>query len=216
MKYEAVVFDLDGTLLDSIDDIRDSVNRSMRRLRLPEITREQAYQRVGNGSARLLELCLPGGRSFPGFDGVVADYTAWYADHCLVSTRPFIGLTEVLEALVSRGVRCAVVSNKPEDAADRICRRFFPGLLECTVGAGDGAPLKPAPDTTLAALARLGVPPERACYVGDTQVDVMTAKNAGMDMVAVLWGFRSRAQLLDAGAVVLADTPERLLGALAD
>lgn len=211
MKYEAVIFDLDGTLLDSIDDIRDSVNHTMTALGLPEISREQALARVGNGSGRLIELCVPGGRDGALLEPALSEYSRWYAAHCLIKTKPYDGILELLAALGERGVKCAIVSNKPDEAVRSIAERFFSGLVLSAVGERPGVRRKPAPDTILKAALELGAAPEKCVYVGDTEVDIMSARNAGMDCVTVLWGFRSREELIDAGAAVFAETPGELL-----
>lgn len=214
MKYENVIFDLDGTLLDTLADIADSVNHTMTAFGLPELNESEVRAHVGNGSARLIELCLPGGRENPEFGAALAHYSAWYEDHCRIKTRPYPGITELLRRLNAAGVRCAVVSNKPDAAVQELDRLFFRGLTRAAVGERPGIRRKPAPDSLLAVMESLGASPAETVYVGDSEVDIITAGNAGVDCVSVLWGFRDRGELEERGASVLVSDAEELWSAL--
>lgn len=211
MKYKTVIFDLDGTLLNTLDDIADSVNHTMRKLGLPEASLAEVRARVGNGSARLIELCVPGGRDGALFGTALADYSAWYDAHCRIKTRPYPGVPELVEALGRDGTDCAVVSNKPDTAVRELNRVFFRGLMKTAVGERDGVRRKPAPDSVLRAMEELGAEKSSTVYIGDSEVDVMTAKNAGVDCITVLWGFRDKDELAAHGATRFASDADELL-----
>lgn len=211
MKYDAVLWDMDGTLLDTLEDLQNSVNDVLRRNRLPERTREQICDAVGNGAARLLERSVPGGRTRPDFDTLMAQFHECYARQCGQTTRIYSGLLPVLQALRAQGAKMAVVSNKPDYGVQALSQQFFPGLLDAAVGERAGVRRKPAPDMVLLAAAQLGVSPERCVYIGDSEVDLATAQNAQMRCISAAWGFRSREFLLQNGAQLLADTPQALL-----
>ena len=211
MNYQAVLFDMDGTLLDTLDDLRGAVNAIMRQFGVPEHSREDVRRFVGNGVNRLLELALPGGLSYPRFDDAVAAYRAYYAAHSLEKTKPYEGVPELVRVLTGAGIRCAVVSNKPDVSTKKLAKIFFPEL-SAAIGENEAAGIrrKPAPDMVFAAVRELGADPERCVYVGDSEVDLETGRQAGMDVIAVLWGFRDEEDLRKAGAVRFARTPEEL------
>ena len=200
MKYNAAVFDMDGTILDTLEDLRDSVNASLRWAGFPERTTEEVRAFVGNGAARLIERAVPPGTDAAVTRRVLDYYRPYYGEHAQIKTGPYPGMTEALAALKAGGVRLAVVSNKPDPTAKQLAAHYFPGLFEVTVGAVDGRAVKPAPDALLEAMAVLGVGPEETVYVGDSDVDIETAKNAGMPCISVAWGFRSEAFLRAHGA----------------
>ena len=211
MAYKAVLFDMDGTLLDTLDDLWNAVNATMRLFGYPERTRDEVRQFVGNGVTRLLELALPGGASDPRFDEAVAAYRAYYAAHSEEKTGPYPGVEALVKRLTEEGIACAVVSNKPDVTTKLLSRRFFP---EIAVAAGEneaaGIRRKPAPDMVFAAVRQLGASLSDCVYVGDSEVDLYTARAAGMDVISVLWGFRDREQLEREGAERFARTPEEL------
>ncbi|MEG1633220.1 MAG: HAD family hydrolase [Oscillospiraceae bacterium] len=214
MSCDTVVFDLDGTLLDTLDDLCDSLNHVLLTHALPAQTRDEVMSHVGNGSARLVELSLQNGREHPLFDEVLRDYGAWYAAHCRLRTAPYPGISALLRRLSAEGIRCAVVSNKPDGAVKSLCADFFPGLLSAAIGERPGIKRKPAPDTLLSAMAELKALPSRTVYVGDSEVDIATAKNAGVRCVSVLWGFRTARQLTAAGATAAASDTHELYSLL--
>ncbi len=213
MSYQAVLFDMDGTLLDTLDDLWGAVNATMRRFGVPEHSREDVRRFVGNGVNRLLELALPGGLSDPHFDEAVAAYRAYYAAHSLEKTKPYAGVPELVRNLTEAGVVCAVVSNKPDISTKKLASIFFPEIA-AAIGEDEAAGIrrKPAPDMVLAAVRELGADPSRCVYVGDSEVDLETGRRAGMDVISVLWGFRDEELLREAGAERFARTPEELFG----
>lgn len=211
MRYDAVVFDLDGTLLDTLEDLRSSVNHALRLHGFPERSLEEIRCFVGNGVRNLMRLAVPGGEEEPAFEAVFADFKAHYADHWCEVTRPYDGIAELVEELACRNVALAVVSNKSDAEVKKLCEVFFGGRMASALGERPGVARKPAPDSVFHTLEALGVPAERAMYVGDTEVDIRTARNAGVDCVAVSWGFRSRKELREAGAVEIIDRPSELL-----
>ncbi|NCC69890.1 MAG: HAD family hydrolase, partial [Clostridia bacterium] len=200
MKYRFIIFDLDGTLLYTLDDIRDSLNHTLRRFGLPEKAMDEVRGSLGNGSARLVELCVPGGRKNPDFEAVFAEYSAWYAGHALCKTRPYPGILELLEQLFSSGAKTAIVSNKPDASVKYLDAHFFSGLTAAAIGEKPGTRRKPAPDSVFEAMAALGAAREDTVYVGDSEVDIATAQKAGIDCISVAWGFRSTTELEAAGA----------------
>ncbi len=209
MKYKAVLFDLDGTLLDTLGDIGGTLNHVLQENNYPPRTMAEYRKLVGNGALRLTRDALPEGTPEDEVQRVFREYRDYYRDHPCTVTVPYEGASELLEKLRCSGVSVAVVSNKPEVTAKKIIGRFFPGVL--TVGDDGVHPRKPAPDNVYRALEELGVAPEEALYVGDTEVDAATAKNAGMDAAIVGWGYRDRDFLLAHGAKEVLDTPDRLL-----
>lgn len=212
MQHRAVLFDMDGTLLDTLADLRDGVNCILGRHGYPLRTTEEIRLFVGNGARELIRLALPQGTPEETAEAVLEEYRTWYRDNSCVKTAPYPGVPELLEQLRKAGVLMAVVSNKPHAVTVQLARQFFPGLP--AFGQRDGVPQKPAPDMVFHAMETLGVRQEETVYVGDSEVDVATARNAGLDLAAVSWGFRSREVLTAAGAQHIADTPEQLLGLL--
>lgn len=209
-KYEAVLFDLDGTLLDTLEDLRDAVNYVMRQYHFPEHSLEEIRKAVGNGIRKLIERCVPEGTPTDTLDAVFADFKVYYEANCKNKTKPYDGMKELIEKLKEDGYKLAVVSNKNHEAVQKIIPYYFGNLFDISVGAMDTMPKKPAPDTTFYALEQVGVAKEKTIYIGDSQVDVETAKNAGLDGIFVTWGFRSREELAKAGAQNFADTTEQL------
>lgn len=211
MRYDAAIFDLDGTLLDTIDDLKNSINHALSVCGYPPRTRAEVLAFVGNGVPRLVELAVPPGTPADRRQAVLDAMNAHYAAHCAQLTRPYPGVTDVLRTLRAAGVRVAVVSNKPDYGVQELCARYFPGLLDSAVGMREGIRKKPYPDAVEAALAAFGVPPERAVYIGDSEVDVQTAKNAHTALISVDWGFRTHAQLVEAGAEHIVSDADALL-----
>jgi phosphoglycolate phosphatase len=214
MKYDTVIFDLDGTLLDTLADIRESLNHTLGLFGLPAKTAEEVRAALGNGSARLVELCVPGGRVYPEFEAVLAAYSEWYPSHARIRTRPYPGIVPLLEKLAASGIRTAIVSNKPDAAVKDLDIAFFTGLTAAAAGEQPGIRRKPAPDMLIAVMDRLGAGPENTLYVGDSEVDIATAKNAGVPCVSVTWGFRTADELRTAGASVIVENPAELCDVL--
>ncbi len=200
-SYRAVVFDLDGTLLDTLTDLANSVNAVLGNHGMPQYTEEQIRSFVGNGIRMLLKRTVPDGEENPEFSSVFEEFKIYYGVHCMDETEPYPGIIALLEQLKKQGYRTAIVSNKADFAVKKLSRVYFGELIDVAIGEREGCRRKPAPDSVLQALEELGIPKEDAVYVGDSDVDLETAKNAGTDCIAVTWGFRSRAFLMEHGAV---------------
>ena len=209
MGYATYLFDMDGTLLDTLADLTAAVNHTLEQYGYPQRTIEQVRKGLGNGAAKLVAAMLPQGEETPGFADIMRDYRAWYQAHACVETCPYPGVPEMLKRLRQRGCKVAIVSNKPHGAACELAERFFPGVP--TFGERPETPRKPAPDMVFHALAALGAGKENAVYVGDSEVDVQTARNAGLPVIGVAWGFRGREALAAAGAETIVDTAAELL-----
>ena len=210
MSYKAVLFDMDGTVMNTIDDLHDSVNASLRYFGLTEITLGDTMRFIGNGARRLIEQAVPSDSSEELTEQVLMYYVNYYQGHCLIKTSPYAGITELMERLKKAGLRNVIVSNKPDAATNEIAERFFCGLTEFAVGEKEGLRRKPWPDMVDAAVERLGLSKRDCVLVGDSEVDIATAKNADIDCISVLWGFRDKEQLTEAGASMFAETPEEL------
>jgi len=213
MKYKTYVFDLDGTLLDTLADLAASTNYALRSCGMPEHSQDDVRRFVGNGVRLLMERAVPGGAANPAFEDAFESFRRHYMQHSLDTTRPYEGVPEMLAELKAGGCRLAVVSNKMMAATVELCRHFFPETIEVAIGEheAEGIRKKPAPDTVFAALRQLGVGEDGAVYVGDSEVDVQTAQNAGLPCISVLWGFRDRQFLLEHGATTFVSRPEELL-----
>ena len=213
MKYNTYIFDLDGTLLDTLQDLAASVNYALRQHNMPEHSIDDVRRFVGNGVRLLMERAIPDGAANPDFEATFATFREHYMHHSLDTTRPYPGISEVLKELKSRGCRLAVVSNKMMAATVDLCRHFFPDTIEVAIGEheAEGIRKKPAPDTVFAALKELGTGKEDAVYVGDSDVDIATARNSGLPCVSVLWGFRDKAFLIKHGAETFVSKPLELL-----
>ena len=211
--YTTYIFDLDGTLLDTLDDLAASVNYALRTHGMPGHSTDDVRRFVGNGVRKLMERAVPDGADNPLFEEAFATFRQHYMTHSLDTTRPYKGVPETLAALKARGCRLAVVSNKMMAATQSLCSHFFPDTIEVAIGEHEteGIRKKPAPDTVIAALDALGVGKERAVYVGDSDVDIQTARNSGLPCISVLWGFRDRDFLKQHGAESFISTPSELI-----
>ncbi|MCD7737196.1 MAG: HAD family hydrolase [Lachnospiraceae bacterium] len=198
--YDAVIFDLDGTLLDTLRDLTDSTNAVLARYGMPQYSQEDVRSFVGNGIRNLLLRTVPNGEANQDFEKVFEDFKHYYEEHCLDATEPYPGIPYLLSELHKSGCRMAIVSNKADFAVKKLNKVYFGDLIEVAVGEREGCRRKPEPDSVLLALEELNVPLERAVYIGDSEVDLLTAKNSGIDGIIVTWGFRSREALLAAGA----------------
>lgn len=210
MRYRAVLLDMDGTVLDTLSDLHAAINHSFREFALPEVSREKVRASLGNGAGRLIRRCLPEGADEQTAERVLGFYLPYYDSHCNINTRPYEGIVPMMERLRSAGVKLAIVSNKGDAAVKKLAREHFPGLLEAAVGESETVRRKPNPDAVLAAAEALGEKIADCVYVGDSEVDIQTAKNAAMDCISVSWGFRDPEQLIAAGAQRVADSPEAL------
>ena len=201
---------MDGTVLDTLDDLADSVNRSLREFGLPEVSRFQVGQSLGNGAKYLIRHCLPEGSDEALCEQVLSFYKPWYDAHCLIKTKPYDGILQLMETLRADGVSQAIISNKPDSAVQELAEAFFPGLMDVVIGESPAVKRKPSPDTVLAAASQMGLMASDCVYIGDTEVDLETARNAGMDCIPVSWGFRTEEQLRAAGAEEIIRSPEDL------
>lgn len=213
MRYQTYIFDLDGTLLDTLGDLAASVNFALRTHGMPKHSLNDVRQFVGNGVRKLMERAVLDGAANPLFEETFATFRQHYMAHSLDTTRPYDGISETLAALKTNGCRLAVVSNKMMAATQALCSHFFPDTIEVAIGEheAEGIRKKPAPDTVIAALKALGVGKEDAVYVGDSDVDIQTAHNSGLPCISVLWGFRDRDFLQKNGAETFISTPSDLL-----
>lgn len=198
---DTIIFDLDGTLLNTLEDLTDSVNYVMERYGLPLHTIEEIRSYVGNGAAKLIERAIPDGIGNPEYAKILEEYREHYAQHCEDKAAPYEGVIELLASLKKSGYHLAIVSNKPDKAVKQLCRRHFIEYVQEAIGESDEVKKKPAPDMVYRALASLSSDASRAVYVGDSEVDLQTAANVPMTCISVTWGFRTRDQLLAAGAV---------------
>lgn len=210
---QAFIFDLDGTLLDTLGDLAASVNYALQTCGMPQHCIDDVRRFVGNGVRLLMERAVPDGAANPRFEEAFTTFRQHYLEHSLDTTRPYDGIMEMLQALRSRGFRTAVVSNKFYAATQELCQHFFADSIEVAIGEHEAEDIrkKPAPDTVNEALRQLGVSREHAVYVGDSDVDVATAAASGMPCISVLWGFRDREFLLAHGATQFISHPSELL-----
>jgi len=210
-KYDTVIFDLDGTLLDTLSDLTDSVNYALNLYGFPcrSITEVKSF--VGNGAARLMELSVPSGFNNTQYEKCLADFRKHYSENMRNKTRAYKGIMELLEKLSKEGYKLAIVSNKFDKAVKGLNRLCFEEFVKVAIGESENVSRKPAPDTVFKALGELGSTACKSIYVGDSEVDVKTAKNAGIVCVGVTWGFRGREVLEKEGADYIIDSPEELL-----
>ena len=211
MAYKTILFDLDGTLLDTLEDLADAVNHILERHRCPQRTLDEVRDFVGNGLGMLMRRALPAQYSQMVSDLLAEELRTYYTAHCRVKTAPYSGIPEMLRTLHDGGAQIAVVSNKADEAVGELCSFYFPDVLDAAVGETPGRRPKPAPDAVELALERLRADKTGAVYVGDSQVDLDTARAAGLPCIAVTWGFRTREALVKAGAETLVDNTRELL-----
>lgn len=210
MSYKAVLFDMDGTLLDTLEDLCDSTNHALAQMGYPLRGIEEIRRFIGNGAEKQIRRAVPEGTSEGKIMETLAAFRAYYQDHCQIKTKVYDGLLDVLSELKEKGVKMAVVSNKPDAAVKKLSREYFGDRLDYAIGPSDGVRCKPYPDMAEEALKALGVEKKDAVFVGDSEVDVQTGLNAGLDVIAVSWGFRSRQVVIEAGASKIADNASEL------
>lgn len=210
MNYQAVIFDLDGTLIDTLQDLTNSVNYAMAHYGLPKHTASAVRQMVGNGNRMLMTRALPADKQ-PFLEEAFAMQRDYYQDHLLDFSRPYQGIVPTIDTLKSQGVKLAVLSNKLDHFTQPIINILFPaGTFDIVFGHREGLPLKPDPTSVLEIVQKLNLPPERIAYVGDTAIDMQTARNAGTFSIGVTWGFRDRPELEAHQADVIIDHPEQI------
>jgi phosphoglycolate phosphatase len=210
MKYESYIFDLDGTLLNTLNDLAASCNFALRSYGLPEHSVDDIRRFVGNGVRLLMTRATPGGESFEHFEECFACFRQHYLQHNLDTTAPYPGIMELITQLNANGKKIAVVSNKFYQATQDLVRYFFGEQIKVAIGERPDIHKKPAPDTVIEALRQLDMPSSTAVYIGDSDVDIDTARNCGMPCISVLWGFRDRDFLIEHGATTLVKSPEEI------
>ena len=211
MHKIAVLFDLDGTILDTIEDLKDSLNHVLDKYGFPGHSTEEVKRFVGNGMHKLVERAVPEETSRDLIEEIHSRFISYYKDNCRIKTKPYPGIMELVRTLKENGIKTAVISNKSDAAVRELTTHMFNGCFDQVLGASDGVKLKPDRAMIDIVLGKLSVNSEDAIYVGDSEVDIETARNAHMDCVSVTWGFRSRAQLIANGAEMLADEPAQIL-----
>ena len=209
--FETYIFDLDGTLLSTLDDLAASTNYALRWAGMPERTVEEVRMFVGNGVKLLMERAIPNGINNPKFEETYAKFREHYMEHNLDTTCPYEGIPELLRELKRRGKKLAIVSNKFYAATQELAKHFFPDTIEVAIGERDSIRKKPAPDTVLEAHKQLGASKDNAVYIGDSDVDIMTAKNCDLPCISVLWGFRDKDYLVKHGGTIFVDKPSEIL-----
>lgn len=212
--FKTYIFDLDGTLLSTLNDLASSTNYALRWAGMPERTIEEVRMFVGNGVKLLMERAIPEGVNNPKFEETYAKFREHYMEHNLDTTRPYDGVPELLHELKRRGKHLAIVSNKFYAATQDLAKHFFPDTIEVAIGERENIRKKPAPDTVLEALRQLNVSKEDAVYIGDSDVDIMTAKNCGLPCISVLWGFRDKDFLIEHGGSLFVEKPINILSSL--
>lgn len=208
---DTVIFDMDGTLLDTLEDLTDATNAALTYFNYPTRTLKEVRCFVGNGIRNLMIQAVPDGTSQENIDKCITAFKEYYAQHWQDKTVPYKGILPLLSALKNKGINTAVISNKYDNAVLQLCKDYFPGKFKAARGEREGVPRKPAPDGIYAILDELGSDKEHAVYVGDSEVDVATAHNAGLACVGVTWGFRDRLLLEEKGADYIIDRPDELL-----
>lgn len=217
MKVEnirAVVFDLDGTLLNTLEDLANATNWALRHNGLPERTIDEVRRFVGNGVRRLIERAVPADTEAALLEQVYADFKTYYVSHCQDCTCLYDGIPEMLEKLKAGGYKMAIVSNKLQAGVDELYEFYFRETIEVAVGEREGIRRKPAPDMVETALKELGISADEAVYVGDSDVDLQTARNSGLACISVLWGFRDRDFLVEHGATCMVERPAEIVSLL--
>lgn len=214
MKYKLVIFDLDGTILDTLEDLKISVNFALKNNALPERTLEEVRRFVGNGIRLLIERAVPENTDPAVTDKVFSDFKEHYAVHSMDNTKPYDGINSLLESIRKENVKTAVVSNKADFAVQKLIKLLFDGKFDFVLGERADINKKPAPDMVNAAIKHCGVLPEESVYVGDSEVDIETAKNSGIDCIIVDWGFREREFLIKNGAEKIVSSTQELFSVL--
>lgn len=212
MNKKAVIFDLDGTLLNTLEDLTDSTNYALEKFNYPTKTVVQVRNYVGNGVAKLIERAIPDGLNNPKFSDIENTFKKHYKNNMYNKTKPYDGILEMLEKIKKSGLKIAVVSNKFDEAVKELCKTYFAGLTDFCAGENEAAGIrkKPAPDTVIKVLKEFKLNPEDAVYVGDSEVDIQTAQNSKMDCISVLWGFKDEDFLLEHGASHIIKTPDEI------
>lgn len=215
-KYQTIIFDLDGTLLNTLDDLSSSVNYALRQHGLAERSQAEVRQFLGNGIRRLIEQSVPAGTDDQKTDDVFQTFRSHYLEHSLDQTRPYDGIENLLHQLIDMKVATAIVSNKLDPAVKELHQHFFSDTIQVAIGETKTIRRKPAPDMVDECIRLLGCDRQTCLYVGDSEVDLQTARNAGLPCLSVSWGFRDKKQLIEAGATTIIDRPDELIDILAN
>lgn len=211
MRYKLAVFDMDGTILNTLEDLADSTNYALKANGLPERTIDEVRRFVGNGIRLLIERAVPTDTDKKLTDKVFDTFKEYYKTHCAVKTRPYDGIKDVLLELRKAGCLTAVVSNKADFAVQDLCKDYFDNLFDFAIGEREDIKKKPAPDSVFEVLSKLNVEKDNAVYIGDSDVDFATSVNAGMDVIMVGWGFRDEEFLREKGAKRIIKQPSEIL-----
>lgn len=211
MKYKAVIFDMDGTILNTLEDLKNATNYSLRQFGMPERSLEEVRMFVGNGIRKLVERAVPAGTSEEKIAQILDVFLEYYEIHSADNTSPYPGILELVEKLKKSGIKTAVSTNKADVPAQELGREYFNGIFDLIVGQQDGLKVKPAPDSVNKILSILDIQKKDAIYIGDSDVDVQTAKNSGLDFIGVSWGFRGREFLEKNGAKNIVDNANEIL-----
>lgn len=206
-QYKAVIFDLDGTLLNTLEDLTDSTNYALEQHGFSTHTIEDVRKFVGNGVKKLMELAVPGGLDNPEFEATFEDFKSYYSEHSMNKTRPYDDVMKMLDSLKQDGMKMAIVSNKMDPVVKDLAQHFFADYITVAIGETEKVRKKPAPDCVLEAARQLETPLEECVYVGDSEVDILTARNAGLPCISCLWGFRDEECLKENGATFIVDEP---------
>lgn len=210
-QYDTYIFDLDGTLLATLNDLTASTNYAMRAFGMPEHSIDDVRRFVGNGIKKLIERAVPQGTENPKYEEVYDVFMKHYLEHSLDTTKPYDGIPELLAELKRRGKKMAIVSNKYCTATEALCRHFFNDYISVAIGESETIRKKPAPDSVFEAMRRLGADPATSVYVGDSDVDVATARNSKLPCISVLWGFRDKDFLIEHGATTFVEKPMQIV-----
>lgn len=210
-KYDTVIFDMDGTLLNTLEDISDSINHVLAMYSFPCRKPDEIRSFLGNGAAQLMKLAIPDGSGNPRYQSCLEDYCSHYQENLQNKTHAYDGVMPLLGQLSREGYKLSIVSNKPDQAVKELADFYFGEYVKVAIGETDGVSRKPAPDTVLKAIEKLGSTANKTVYVGDSEVDVETARNSGITCVGVTWGFRDREVLEQSGADHIIDNPQELL-----
>lgn len=211
MKYNTVIFDMDGTLLNTLGDIASGINEALSTFGFPLKTVEEVRKMVGDGALMLVKRAVPAGTDNETVNRVYAEFKSFYARHCAVTTKPYPGITGLLDRLKTEGIKVAIVSNKPDAAVKELNKAYFGERIAVAVGDRPGAAVKPSSDLVNIALKELNSVIGESVYIGDSEVDIKTAANCGMDIISVSWGFRGRDELIKNGAERIADSADDIL-----
>ena len=211
MRYKTLIFDLDGTLLDTLQDLASATNYTLGKHGFPLRSVDEVRMFVGNGIRKLIERAVPQGTSDEVQEQVFADFNVYYKEHCADTTCAYPGVLELLKEARRLGCQTAIVSNKADYGVQELAKQYFPGLLDAACGEQTGIARKPAPDMLLAVMAKLGADKQSTVYIGDSDTDLLTAANTGVPCIAACRGFRGREFLLEHGATILAERVEDVL-----